>query len=156
MMYSSSLIGMFTGSYSSNIKVGFLCLQLAVILCCHRVSALLKTARSLLFRSETKVRAKYMCTSDTQMTRDGRVSSQSRSQNPDPPKKGHVMMLFFYLVFPSFSGRRQVRHGRDSFACWRPFDLDPQSTDGRLSSRYQCVTHQSSHRHFQVQLQSRH
>ena len=87
MMYSTSLTGMFTGSYSSNSKVGLLWHQLRTFLCCDDLSALLKTARSLLFRRETKVRAKCMCTSD------GRVSSQPRSENQHMSEKGHVMRL---------------------------------------------------------------
>ena len=67
--------------------------QLCVFLCCHDFSALLKTARSLLFRPETKVRAKCMCTSDTRRTRDGRVSSQPRSENQHMSEKGHVTRL---------------------------------------------------------------
>ena len=39
--------------------------------------------------------------------------------------KFNVESAIFDLMFPSFSGRRQVRHGRDPIACWRPFDLDP-------------------------------
>ena len=93
MMYSISLTGMFTGSYSSNSKVGFLWLQLGVFLCCDDFSAFFKTARSLLFRRETQVRAKCMCTSDTRRTRDGRVSSQPRSESQHPSEKGHVMRL---------------------------------------------------------------
>ena len=58
MIYSTSLTGMFTGSYSWNSKVGLLWLQLRVFLYCYDFSALLKTARSLLFRRETKVRVK--------------------------------------------------------------------------------------------------
>ena len=64
-----------------------------VFRCCNDFSALFKTARSLLFRRETKVRAKCMCTSDTRRTRDGRVSSQPRSESQHPSEKGHVMRL---------------------------------------------------------------
>lgn len=89
---------MFTGSYSWNSKVGFLWLQLGVFLGCDDFSALLKTARSLLFRRATKVRAKCMCTSDTQMTRDGPPNLVPGAMQ-HPPEKSHVMMLFFILCF---------------------------------------------------------